>query len=93
MAPRTRPSSSYLPGEWPEWRNFVPMMKNILMKNEVVSNISWTDLIKQNPRVKTTLVEAKEIAKTLPLVLEDIIFISNNRKLLAVFLKEGLYYL
>lgn len=93
MTPRTRPAASYLPDEWLEWPNFIPTMKNILktIPKEVVSSVSWDDLLMQNSRVKTTLAEAKKMARTLPLVLEDVIIISRDGEPLAVFLKNGLY--
>lgn len=93
MAPRTRPAESYLPQEWLEWRNFIPLMKKILktIPTETIPTIMWSDLMRQNPRAKTTPEEANEMIRTLPLIKEDVIFASGDGELLLVFIKGGLY--
>ena len=69
------------------------MMKHILksLKREVVSDVSWDKIMRHNPRVSTTPAEAKEMATQLPLVSEDMAYISSDGEPLAVFLKKGLF--
>lgn len=91
MPSRTRPSHNYLPDEWIKWRQFPSLMIKILSKmpTTVMEDLSWSDMLAHNTKVKTTPDEVFRTGIALPTITTDHVLSSDGERL-AVFLKSGL---
>ena len=90
--PRGRDSSSYLPHEWQESRDFHRVMVRKVLPGlpHLTVQLSWSSLMEKNPQVTTTTDEATTMAQNLPLMTHDCVICSEHGTPLLFFMRKGI---